>query len=62
MQRAIKRLESQRDDQMMAKYERKKAIRQEVEDLLDAIQASLKVKPELTPVFTIRWELRGDRA
>ena len=59
MQRAIKRLESQRDDQMMAKFERKKAIRKEVEDLLDDIQASLKLSPELTPVFTIRWELRG---
>lgn len=58
MQRAIKRLEAQRDDQMMAKYERKKAIRREVEDLLDDIQASLKVRPELTPIFTIRWELR----
>jgi len=59
MQRAIKRLESQRDDQMMAKFERKKAIRREVEDLLDDIQASLKLAPELTPVFTVRWELRG---
>ena len=59
MQRAIKRLESQRDDQMMAKFERKKAIRKEVEDLLDAVQESLKVRPENTPVFTIRWEIRG---
>lgn len=58
IQRAIKRLESQRDDEMMAKYERKKAIRQEVEGLLDDIQASLAVKPEVTPIFTIRWELR----
>jgi hypothetical protein len=57
-QRAIKRLEGQRDDRMMAKFETKKAIRKEVEDLLDAIQASLKLEPQLTPVFTIRWELR----
>ncbi len=57
MQRAIKRLEAQRDDQMMAKFERKKAIRKEVEALLDKIQASLRAKPELTPLFTIRWEL-----
>jgi superfamily II DNA or RNA helicase len=55
MQRAIKRLEAQRDDQMMAKFERKKAIRKEVEDLLDKIQASLRAKPELTPLFTVRW-------
>lgn len=59
MQRAIKKLESRRDELMMAKYERKKAIRKEVEDLLDDIQASLKLAPELTPVFTVRWELRG---
>ena len=59
MQRAIKKLEAQRDDQMMAKFERKKAIRKEVEDLLDEIQASLKLTPEITPLFTIRWELRG---
>ena len=59
MQRAIKKLESRRDDQMMAKFERKKAIRKEVEDLLDEIQASLKLSPELAPVFTIRWELHG---
>ncbi|MCZ8270560.1 MAG: SNF2-related protein [Beijerinckiaceae bacterium] len=59
MQRAIKKLEAQRDDQMMAKFERKKAIRKEVEDLLDEIQASLKLTPETTPLFTIRWELRG---
>ena len=59
MQRAIKRLESQRDDQMMSKFERKKAIRKEVEDMLDDVQASLKLTPELTPIFTIRWELRG---
>jgi ERCC4-related helicase len=57
-QRAIKRLEGQRDDRMMAKFETKKAIRKEVEDLLDAIQASLKLEPQLAPVFTIRWELR----
>jgi hypothetical protein len=58
MQRAIKKLEGQRDDQMMAKFERKKAIRKEVEDLLDEIQASLKLTPETVPLFTIRWELR----
>ncbi|MCA3160345.1 MAG: DEAD/DEAH box helicase family protein [Burkholderiales bacterium] len=59
MQRAIKKLEAQRDDQMMAKFERKKAIRKDVEDLLDEIQASLKLTPETTHLFTIRWELRG---
>jgi hypothetical protein len=38
---------------------RKKAIRREVEDILDSVQTSLALTPVLTPVFTIRWELRG---
>lgn len=59
MQRAIKKLEGQRDDLMLSKFQRKKEIRREVEDILDSIQASLKVKPERTPIFTIRWELHG---
>ena len=59
LQRAIKKLEGQRDDRAMAKFERKKAIRREVEDILDSVQTSLALTPVLTPVFTIRWELRG---
>ena len=34
-QRAIKKLEGRRDELMLAKFERKKAIRREVEDILD---------------------------
>lgn len=59
MQRAIKKLEGQRDELMLSKFQRKKDIRKEVEDLLDAIQASLKLRPEQTPLFTIRWEIRA---
>ena len=59
LQRAIKKLEGQRDDRAMAKFERKKAIRREGEDILDSVQTSLALTPVLTPVFTIRWELRG---
>ena len=54
MQRAIKKLEAQRDDLTLSKYERKKAVRREIEDLLDKIQASLRATPELTPLFIIR--------
>ncbi len=37
---------------MLSKFQRKKDIRKEVEDLLDAdIQASLKLTPEQTPAF-----------
>lgn len=59
MQRAIKKLEAQRDDLMLSKFQRKKDIRKEVEDILDSVQASLKLQPKQTPLFTIRWELRG---
>ena len=58
-QREIKKLEARRDDMMLAKFERKKAIRREVEEMLDQIAASLKVSPKLDHLFTVRWELRG---
>jgi hypothetical protein len=58
-QRAVKKLESQRDELVLSKFQRKKDIRKEVEDLLDGIQASLKLTPEQKPLFTIRWELRA---
>lgn len=59
MQRAVKKLEGQRDELMLSKFQRKKEIRKEVEDILDSVQASLSLRPERTPLFTIRWELRG---
>jgi len=58
-QRAIKKLEARRDDLMLVKFERKKTIRREVEDILDSVQASLKVSPALDHLFTVRWELQG---
>jgi superfamily II DNA or RNA helicase len=58
-QRAIKKLEARRDELMLAKFERKKAIRREVEDILDSVQASLKLSPALDHLFTVRWELHG---
>jgi superfamily II DNA or RNA helicase len=57
-QRAIKRLEAKRDDAMLAKFERRKAIRKEVDDILDRVQTSLKISPELVLIFTTRWEVR----
>ena len=58
-QRAIKKLEARRDELQLAKFERKKAIRREVEDILDKVQASLKLAPALEHLFTVRWELVG---
>lgn len=57
--RAIKKLEGQIDDLKFETYQRKKAIRKEVEDMLDEIQASLVLKPTLEPIFTLRWSLNG---
>jgi ERCC4-related helicase len=57
-QRGIKKLEARRDDMMLAKFERKKAIRKEVEEILDQIAASLKVSPRLDHLFTVRWNLQ----
>jgi ERCC4-related helicase len=59
MQRAIKRLESQRDERALAKFERKRAIDKEHEDILDSVQASLALEHSVRPVLLIRWELRG---
>mgnify|MGYP003347313114 CR=1 FL=1 len=38
-------------------FDRRAEIRKEVETMLDQIQESLKMKPSLTPLFTIRWEV-----
>lgn len=56
-QRAIKKLEGRRDDLMLSKFERKKAIRREVEDILDQVQVSLSLAPNYEQIFTARWEL-----
>lgn len=57
--RAIKKIEGQIDDLKFETYQRKKAIRREVEDMLDTLQANLALKPSLEPIFTLRWSLNG---
>lgn len=56
-QRAIKRIEAQIDDRKLETYQRRKAIRAEVEGILDQLQADLRLQPEVSPIFTIRWGL-----
>ncbi|MFC7540725.1 SNF2-related protein [Siccirubricoccus deserti] len=56
-QRAIKRIEAQIDDKKLETYQRKKAIRVEVEGILDQLQADLQLVPTVEPIFTIRWGL-----
>lgn len=57
--RAIKKVEGQIDDLRFETYQRKRAIRKEVEDMLDAVQANLALMPTLEPIFTLRWSLNG---
>nr|WP_057924741.1 SNF2-related protein [Burkholderia ambifaria] len=55
--RRISAQEGKRDKMKAAFFDRKAEIRAEVESLLDKIQENLKVSPQLTPLFTIRWEV-----
>lgn len=56
-QRAIKRIEAQIDDRKLETYQRRKTIRAEVEGILDQLQGDLRLQPEVSPIFTIRWGL-----
>lgn len=52
--RKIKNMEAKRDDKRLAIFQRRKEIRQEVDDVLDGIADSLDNEAELTHLFTIR--------
>ena len=55
--RKIKNMEAERDDKRLTIYQRRKEIRQEVDDMLDEIADSLDNEVELTHLFTIRWAI-----
>jgi len=55
--RRISGLEGKRDKLKAEFFDRRAKIREEVEAMLDKIQASLQLDPSLTPLFTIRWEV-----
>jgi hypothetical protein len=55
----LERLEARRDELMLTKFGRKKAIRRDIEDILDLLQASLKLVAALDQLFTVRRELQG---
>lgn len=57
-QRAIKKLEGKRDDLVADQFARRREIRRQNDDLLDRIQESLRIAPEVEPLFTIRWSVR----
>jgi SMC interacting uncharacterized protein involved in chromosome segregation len=53
----INGLEAKRDKLKREFFDRRETIREEVEAMLDKIQASLLLDPSLAPLFTIRWEV-----
>jgi hypothetical protein len=55
--RRITAMEGRRDKMKAEYFERRAAIRAEVEAMLDKIQESLKIVPTMSPLFTIRWEI-----
>lgn len=55
--RTIKRHEGDRGDLVLSKYERCRDIRRQVEDMLDQVAESLNRKPDIQPIFTIRWSV-----
>lgn len=55
--RRIGTLEGKRDKMKADFFDRRAQIRAEVDAMLDRIQASLKMEPKMTHLFTIRWEV-----
>ena len=55
--RTIKRREGDRDDLVLSKHERRRDIRRQVEGMLDQVAESLNRKPDIQPIFAIRWSV-----
>jgi ERCC4-related helicase len=56
-QRRIKALEAQADELKLSTFQRRKAVRAEMDDRLDAIAQALKAVPIITPLITLRWSV-----
>ena len=56
--RRISALEARRDKMKAEFFDRRATLRAEVDAMLDRIQESLKIKPSLAPLFTVRWEVQ----
>ena len=57
LKRKIKRLEDDIDELKLTKFQKRKEARQKVEDMLDDFAAALNLKPEIKPLFTLRWSV-----
>jgi superfamily II DNA or RNA helicase len=56
--RRISALDARRDKMKVEFFDRRATLRADVEAMLDRIQESLKIKPSLAPLFTLRWEVQ----
>lgn len=56
-QRRVKQLGKQRDELVMALYEKQKEVEKQSDELLDEIVGNMAISHECRPLFTIRWEL-----
>ena len=57
IKRQISGLDARPDELIAERYARKKRIRDDINKMLDEIAESLKLAPEESPLFTIRWEV-----
>lgn len=55
--REIKKREGEMDDLKLSKFERRRAIRREVSEILDKIEEGLRSRPSLEHLFTLRWSV-----
>lgn len=53
----IKRKEGERDDLVLSQHQRRREIRNQVDEMLDDVAASLNRKPEIIDLFTVRWSV-----
>ena len=52
-------MQSEVDELKFTTFQRKKEIRAEVDQKLDAIAAALKSTPTVTPLLTLRWTVNA---
>jgi hypothetical protein len=55
LSRKIKKLQADVDDTKLSKFERRKQIRMEVSEKLDAFAEQLNQQPTIAPLMTLRW-------
>jgi hypothetical protein len=57
LQREASRLDRQKDALVAERFTRKRKIQDDVDKMLDDVAESLKLEPQVEPLFTLRWEL-----